>query len=224
MRKSREPGKNRVNRMINLLGAVLLLAGFGLLGYAGYQKASFLYHQHRLKEAYRETIFDLSESSIPYRRVVITEELPMRLLIPKLDVDVFVVYGLKSEYNPVTNEYEWNMEVLDQAPAHFQMTPLPSTNPGNVAIAGHRGSRWGFFTDLDLLEEGDEIYLDVGGYRFIYHVLWIKIVEPDDMGVIIDPVDYPALTLQTCEPKNRPGTHRLIVRARLETVEKAPAP
>ena len=90
-----------------------------------------------------------------------------------------------------------------------------------MAIAGHRGSRWGFFTDLDLLEPDDVIYLDTAGYRFTYLVEWIRIVDPYDWSVI-DSTDYPALTLQTCEPKTDPSTHRLIVRAAPEEVAPAP--
>jgi LPXTG-site transpeptidase (sortase) family protein len=183
-----------------------------MLGYAGFQKAQVAYHQHKLRLAYQDTFFEVPESSVPYRRVVFREWQPMRLLIPKINVDLMVLSG-----------DAWDMELHNKGPVHFQMSDLPSTESGNVAIAGHRGTRWGFFTDLDLLAEGDEIYLDIGGYRFIYRVSWVRIVDPDALW-IIDSTPDPVLTLQTCEPKYAAATHRLIVRASFEKVEAAPEP
>src|SRR5690606_4843806 len=108
---------------------------------------------------------------------------PMRIIIPKINVDLIVQIG-----------DVFDMVLLDKGPVHFQMSDLPSTESGNVAIAAHRGSRWGFFTDLDQLKQGDEIYIDVEGYRFVYRTEWVKIVAPDDWSVI-DSTDYPSLTL-----------------------------
>lgn len=207
----KEVDKTKQSRIIRLLGTLLILGGAGLLVHAGIEKGLVAYYQYQLRKAYQDSFFELPESSIAFRRVVITERQPMRLQMPKINVDLMVLNG-----------DVFDMDLLNRGPVHFQMSDLPSTNPGNVAIAAHRGSRWGFFTDLDLLEEGDEIYLDVGGYRFIYRVLWVRIVEPTDWSVIFDPTDYPALTLQTCYPKNVSATHRLIARASLDTVVPAP--
>ena len=75
----------------------------------------------------------------------------MPRIIPRVYVDRIVQIG-----------DVYDRALLDQGPVHFEMSDLPSTGPGNVAIAGHRGIRWGFFTDVDQLEEGDQIFLDVG--------------------------------------------------------------
>ncbi len=196
-----------------IIGAVLMAAGLILLGYAGWQKALVAYHQYQLRKNYAETeeIPETVEEET-FERVVIREWQPMRIIIPKIDVDLVVQQG-----------DVFDMELHDKGPVHFGMSDLPSTEGGNTAIAGHRGTRWGFFTDVDLLEEGDEIYLDVAGYRFIYLVEWIKIVDPYDWSVI-DSTDYPAITLQTCEPKYSSATHRLIVRGALDRVTAAPRP
>lgn len=191
-----------------MLKYILIGGGLCLLGYAAGQKGTALYHQHRLRQAYLETEYkDLGEPSLP---LAITEDLPMRLIIPKINLDLIVLYG--DVFDPA---------LQNKGPVFFEMSDRPGTEGGNVVISGHRGSFWGFFTDLDRLEERDEIYLDIGGYRFIYSVEWSRIVEPGDWS-LIQTTAYPALTLQTCEPKNRPATHRLFVRAALDSVTRPP--
>lgn len=201
--------KKGASRFWRWIGILLIGCGLVLLGYFIYQKVEIAYYQYQLRKAYGDTSPEIPESDL-FNDVAITERQPMRLIIPKIDVDLIVQIG-----------DVFDMVLLDKGPVHFQMSDLPNTASGNVAIAAHRGSRWGFFTDLDQLEEGDEIYLDVEGYRFIYHTAWVKIVQPDDWSVI-DSTDDPVLTLQTCHPKNVRGTHRLIVRAGLDSVARAP--
>ena len=204
----REKSKRR--KIWQWLGILLVVCGLGLLGYFVYQKVQIDYYQYRLRKAYEDAFYDLPDGSDKFDDIVMTERQPMRLVIPKINVDLIVQVG-----------DVFDMALLDKGPVHFQMSDLPSTESGNVAIAAHRGSRWGFFTDLDQLRAGDQLFLDVAGYRFIYEMEWKKIVEPDDWSVI-DSTDYPALTLQTCHPKNVRGTHRLIVRAKLVSVTRAP--
>lgn len=208
--EEKDPRKTHISKVWQWIGVLLIGCGLALLGYFIYQKTQLAYYQYQLKKAYKETFYEIPGSSDTFDHIVITERQLMRIIIPKIDVDLVVQIG-----------DVFDMVLLDKGPVHFQMSDLPNTESGNVAIAAHRGSYWGFFTDLDQLIEGDEIYLDVEGYRFIYRTEWVKIVQPDDWSVI-DSTDYPALTLQTCHPKNVRGTHRLIVRAMLDTVTRAP--
>lgn len=210
--EERVPRKKGYTRLWQALGILLIGCGLVLLGYFIYQKVEIAYYQYQLRKAYEDTFCDLPDDSDAFDHVVITERQPMRVIIPRIDVDLQVLIG-----------DVFDQVLLDKGPVHFQMSDLPSTESGNVAIAAHRGSRWGFFTDLDQLEPGDEIYLDVEGYRFVYRTEWVRIVQPDDWSVI-DSTDYPALTLQTCHPKNVRGTHRLIVRAALDRVTRAQRP
>ena len=200
-------GRTKIWRMI---GALLILGGLAVLGYAGLQKALVAYHQYQLKKNYQESVVEIPETEDVFKHVVIREWRPMRVIIPKINVDLVVQKG-----------DVFDMDLHNKGPVHFEMSDLPGTESGNTAIAAHRGTRWGFFTDLDFLEAGDEIYLDIAGYRFIYSVEWIRIVDPYDWSVI-DSTDYPALTLQTCEPKYSSATHRLIVRGALDKVIRTP--
>ncbi|MEW5784938.1 MAG: class E sortase [Bacillota bacterium] len=210
-------------RVIRICGSTLIILGVLILGYAGVQKAIVRHYQEELKKAYEDSFYEIPDAE-NYRRVILTEWQPARLQIPKLGVDLMVLEG-----------DVFDDELLNKGPVHFANVvdkttgavliegDLPGTEPGNVAIAGHRGARWGFFTDLDRLAEGDELYLDTAGYRFTYLVEWVRIVDPYDWGVI-ESTDYPALTLQTCEPKTGAPTHRLIVRSALKEVSRAPQP
>lgn len=214
MSKTGDQKENGLRRGATLFwriaGWIFILIGLVILGYAGFQKALVAYHQQQLKKEYIESVAELPEKEEVFEHVVITEWQPMRIVIPKINVDLVVLKG-----------DVFDRDLLDKGPVHFEMSDLPGTEDGNTAIAGHRGSRWGFFTDLDFLEPGDEIYLDIAGYRFTYRVEWIRIVDPYDWSVIAG-TDYPAITLQTCEPKNARATHRLIVRGALDVVGRVP--
>ncbi len=209
MAQEKGKGSRKRSSFWRWLGVLLIGGGLALLGYYIYQKAEIAYYQYQLKKAYNETFYEIPDESA-FGDVAITERQPMRIMIPKIDIDLIVQIG-----------DVFDMVLLDKGPVHFQMSDLPNTGSGNVAIAAHRGSYWGFFTDLDQLVEGDEIYIDVEGYRFIYLTEWVRIVQPDDWSVI-DTTEEPVLTLQTCHPKNVRGTHRLIVRAGLDSVTRAP--
>ena len=200
--------KGKATKYLRWLGIALIVCGVGLLGYHLYEKLRISNYQKQLHKNFDDLAFELPGDET-FDNVVITEKQPMRLVIPKINVDLIVQVG---------DVYDDALQ--DRGPVHFENSALPSTESGNVAVAGHRGSYWGFFTDLDQLESGDQLYIDVEGYRFIYQTEWIRIVEPDAWEVI-DPTEYPALTLQTCHPKNVRGTHRLIVRARLDRVTQA---
>ena len=196
------------NKFVQWGGVLLIVCGLGLLGYYVYEKVRISNYQRQLQKTYEDLSFELPADET-FDDVVISKRQPMRLVIPKINVNLIVQAG---------DVYDDALQ--DRGPVHFECSAMPSTEPGNVAIAAHRGSYWGFFTDLDQLEAGDQLFLDVEGYRFVYETEWIRIVEPDAWEVI-DPTDYPALTLQTCHPKNVRGTHRLIVRASLDRVMRA---
>lgn len=212
------------HKIYRTIGIILISGGLLILAYYGIQKAIIRHNQKQIHQDYVGFYEDYAGlPSDPLRNITITEQLPMWLTIPKIDVSLGVLYG--DFHN--TNENE-QRSLLDRAPVHFTYFStkadksnyyegdLPSTNPSNVAIAGHRGARWGFFTHVDQLEPGDEIFLDIGGYRFIYHVEFLTTLDHKDWSLITDPVDYPALTLQTCTFHDT--TLRFFVRAALDEV------
>lgn len=197
-------GKAKVYKVI---AAILIVAGLGVLGFAGGQRLLVNYNQAKLRSDFEATA-GFSHLVQEPQDVAITEWQPMRLVIPAIDVDLVAVGGGDV----------FDKAMLDQGPTHFQMSDLPNTEKGNVAFAGHRAGRWNYFLDLDLLKEGDEIYLDVAGYRFIYLVEWVEVFSKYDWSPI-DSTDYPAITLQTCEPKHVSNPdYRLMARGALSEV------
>lgn len=83
---------------------------------------------------------------------------------------------------------------------------------GNLCIAGHNYSNSKFFSNLFLLEYGDEIYLyDNSEYKYIYKVFSSYEVKSSDMNPILNyNKNIKQLTLVTCNNLNQ---NRLIVKA-----------
>lgn len=170
-------------------------------------------------------------------KVVLESMEPVRLIIPVIDLDLLVLSD-EETYDPekVGNE-PWKfsseeysnwinelMPLLNKGPVHYQFSALPGKENGNVVIAGHSPGPWYHFYDLALLEEGDQIYLETAGYRFVYKVKWDRVVDKYDWSPLFD-TDYPALTFQTCYPKDYEEydpPERLMVRAELDQVFKLP--
>jgi sortase A len=86
-----------------------------------------------------------------------------------------------------------------------------------VAIAGHRTTYGAPFGNLDLLEEGDRMFVRTAYGTFTYEVFLANfVVEPTDVQVLDDDRFRPAiLTLTTCNPKYS-AAQRLVVQAELQ--------
>lgn len=105
---------------------------------------------------------------------------------------------------------------LDKNLAHLPGTALPGEK-GNVFISGHsaidffKNIKDAPFAKLQELKAGDKIEVFVGGVKFIYEVLQLKTVKPEDISVVQPPDgDGRYITLMTCVP---PGLNfkRLVV-------------
>jgi LPXTG-site transpeptidase (sortase) family protein len=132
------------------------------------------------------------------------------IVIPKINVELPVVYGMDSiEEGDV-------QKALENGVLHYADTALPGQN-GNVVIIGHSAvnlfvsGHYKFaFTLLKKLDDGDTMYLDKDGKRYTYQIYKKEIVKPTDIGVL-GPAEKPAtVTLITCDP---PGlnVNRLVV-------------
>jgi len=108
---------------------------------------------------------------------------------------------------------------LQQGPGHYPGTALPGQD-GNVGIAGHRTTYGAPFYDLDQLQPGDPIYLQVSAGIFQYTVTRSLVVSPSDTGVLA-PEPLPMLTLTTCNPRYSSST-RLVVVALLQDAHSLP--
>ncbi len=133
-----------------------------------------------------------------------------RLRIPKIDLDWIVVEGV-------------GINDLKKGPGHFRETPMPG-QLGNAAIAGHRTTHGAPFGDLDQLQPGDLITVEManGAGLFTYSLTGTIIVSPSEYAAVIPTVDptVATLTLATCHPKYT-SEKRMIVQAVLVPEQSA---
>lgn len=133
-----------------------------------------------------------------------------RLIIPKLNIDVPVAFGIN--YNDV-------MEAMNHGVAQF-MIPGANAMPGqigNLVISGHSAgdiyssNPYKFiFSGLERLNVGDLIYVNYESTRYTYQMTGSQVVEPSDVQSLIYSTDKPILTLITCTPLGT-SRYRLLI-------------
>jgi sortase A len=103
------------------------------------------------------------------------------------------------------------------AAVHVRGTGNPWDRQANVYIAGHRlgfpgNDSWLSFWDLNVLEEGDRIFItDSEGKRYVYRVFKSFVVDPDEVSVTRPLEGRNVVSLQTCTLPDY--SRRLIVQA-----------
>jgi sortase A len=126
-----------------------------------------------------------------------------RLIIPKINLDSFVVEGTTHR-------------ALLHGPGRLKNSAEPG-QPGNVIISAHRDT---FFRHVFELEKGDQVQVERGGKTALYEVTEKKVVDPDDAEVLRQTKE-PRLTLITCYPTYYvgPAPQRAIVIAKLVSLQ-----
>ena len=137
-----------------------------------------------------------------------------KLIIPKINIDVPVIYGIGSDYNS-------QMDAMTKGVAQFSI-PGASSHPGqigNTVIAGHSsndlldsGDYKFIFAQLDKLNTGDTIYANYQSVRYTYTVTKKEVVKPSEISKLVYPTAKPVLTLITCTPIGT-SINRLLVTA-----------
>lgn len=135
-----------------------------------------------------------------------------RLIIPKLNIDVPVAFGI------ATSEVD---AAMSQGVAQFS---IPGANAlpgqvGNLAISGHSAgdiyssNPYKFiFSGLERLEVGDLIYINYESIRYTYQMTGREVVEPTDVSALVYETNKPMLTLITCTPLGT-SRYRLLISA-----------
>jgi sortase A len=127
--------------------------------------------------------------------------------IPAIDADFVVVQG--------TDE-----ESLKKGPGHYLETPLPGAKakePYTVGIAGHRTTYLAPFRDLDALEKGDEVVIEMPYGRFTYGITETRIVDDQYTGAF-EPQGRYMLVLTACHPLYS-AAQRILAYSRLKYFE-----
>lgn len=87
---------------------------------------------------------------------------------------------------------------LKKGPGRYPETFLPGQG-NTIGIAGHRTTYGAPFRDIDKIENGDEIVLEMPYGSFTYEVTNTRIVEPTDVE-IVRTVGRERLVLTACHP------------------------
>lgn len=133
-----------------------------------------------------------------------------RIIIPKINVDIPVVYDEPSIAEDAVQK------ALERGALHYATTPKPG-EIGNGAIFGHssnnilnEGSYKFAFVLLNRLQEGDTFFLQKEGKRYAYKVYKKQVVKPSQVDVLNSQEKPATFTLITCDP---PGSsiNRLVV-------------
>ena len=145
----------------------------------------------------------------PNASIQISDE--SRIIIPKINVDVPVVYDER------TRDEAAIQDALERGVVHYAGTNVPGES-GNNVIVGHSSNnflnsgKYKFaFVLLDRLELNDTFILHYEGTRYVYKVTNKQVIEPTDFSLTL-PTTNPTVTLITCTP---PGTswRRLVIQA-----------
>jgi sortase A len=138
-----------------------------------------------------------------------------KLIIPKINVDAPVVYGLGTiAENPI-------QKALRDGVVHYE---LPGANSvpgqkGNTVVLGHSsndvfddGNYKFVFVQLEKMQKGDVFYMNYNSTRYTYRITETKVILPNQVGSLIVPTDKPIATLVTCVPVGT-ALKRLVVLA-----------
>lgn len=135
-----------------------------------------------------------------------------RLIIPKLNVDVPIRFGVSLKDV---------MSAMNNGVAHYRIAGA-SAYPGeigNFVITGHSaGDIYSsnpykyIFSGLERLEDGDLIYVNYNSMRYTYRVIKKEVVEPSNVAALVVDTNKPLLTLVTCTPLGT-SRYRLLVTA-----------
>ena len=133
-----------------------------------------------------------------------------RLLIPKLNIDVPINFGV-----PLSDV----MDAMNHGVAHYRISGA-SAYPGqigNFIVTGHSaGDVYSsnpykyIFSGLERLEDGDLIYVNYESVRYTYRVVKKEIIEPTNVSALVVQTNKPIITLVTCTPLGT-SRYRLLV-------------
>ena len=126
-----------------------------------------------------------------------------RLSIAAIDVDPVVLQGTDTG-------------TLQKGPGHYPETAFPGQGK-TIAIAGHRTTYLAPFRNINEIEDGDEVVLEMPYGTFRYRVQRHAIVDPYAVHIIRD-LGYERVVLTACHPLYS-AAQRWVVFAKLSGYE-----
>ncbi|MBA3433296.1 MAG: class D sortase [Actinobacteria bacterium] len=147
------------------------------------------------------------ERAAAYRKRTETGDPIGRLTVPRLDLEIMVVYGT-------------DRETLKKGPGLHPTTGFPGQR-FLTYVAGHRTTYGAPFSDIDKLQPGDRITFEVPYGTYRYEVVGHRIVRDDQLEVL-QGRGREELALQACWPRFF-ATHRYLAYAKLVGVDPGAA-
>ena len=230
-----------MKKILNVVFALMFLAGFLILAYPTISDQWNTYRQSRLISSYEETVSTMEEEDFSeewekarafndtlkenniYGDVFAgdAEEIEDTEYWSVLNVAGDGVMGYLSipKINVKLSIYHGtSVDVLQTGVGHLDGTKLPIGGEStNCVLSAHRGLPSArLFTDIDQLEKGDRFYIHVLDEILAYEVDMIyDMVDKDDMEALSSDLAIvdgeDHVTLFTCTPYGV-NTHRLLVR------------
>lgn len=230
-----------MRKVLNVVFALMFLAGFLILAYPTISDQWNTYRQSRLISSYEETVSTMEEEDFSeewekarafndtlkenniYGDVFAgdAEEIEDTEYWSVLNVAGDGVMGYLSipKINVKLSIYHsTSVDVLQTGVGHLDGTKLPIGGEStNCVLSAHRGLPSArLFTDIDQLEKGDRFYIHVLDEILAYEVDMIyDMVDKDDMEALSSDLAIvdgeDHVTLFTCTPYGV-NTHRLLVR------------
>lgn len=172
--------------MLKRLSLLVILIGFCLITYGGYEFIKIKYVQkNSLAEAHEVLEEERAATNI-------TRETPFEpkvgevvgiLEIPRINAELPIVEG--------TDEDE-----LEKGVGHYKGTAYPLGND-QIVLSGHRDT---VFRRMGELKIGDVLTVQLPYGSFSYQIESTKIVDADDLTVIKSTAPEEVLTVTTCYP------------------------
>lgn len=212
-----------------ILVIILFLLGIGLTIYPKWSAEYAESVRSEVQTQYNEAINDASKNeerqellaaAVEYNRKLYTGEYsPLtpeengyyeQLLMSSSNVMCYVDIPAIDVFLPVYHGI--GNDALNIGAGHMPQTSLPVGGENTHAvISAHTGmASSAMFSDLELMEIGDLVYIDVLGERLAYQVYDIETVLPYEVSAIKIQASKDLLTLVTCTPYGI-NTHRLLV-------------
>ena len=130
------------------------------------------------------------------------------IAVPRLGIDEPLHQGM-------------SLTMINRGPSHWPGSAEPG-QVGNMVLAGHRTTYSRPFHDLDLIEPGDEMIIEVEGETHIYQAVETEIVEPEAMWIADQDYEFTATTF-ACHPKGS-ARQRIVVFWQLVDEDRQPVP
>jgi sortase A len=153
-------------------------------------QASFLETPEAIDAVKQRNADDLSRADVRRLASVLERQVqdgdPIgRLSVASIDIDPVVVQGTDTG-------------ALQKGPGHYPETAFPGQGK-TIGIAGHRTTYLAPFRNIDEIEDGDELVLEMPYGTFRYRVQRHAIVDPSEVQIVRD-VGYERLVLTACHP------------------------